>query len=87
VAKQRVLVGLNYPDGKGGEKRAEPGDIVDDLPERSVKGLQKNGYVEPASERSRAKKAAATRSVNEAVEAADQPAEIPDKLDEIREED
>jgi hypothetical protein len=30
----RVLVGVNYlPNGKGkDEKRAEPGDVVDDLP-------------------------------------------------------
>lgn len=41
----RVLVGINYPT-KGGEKRAEPEDIVTDLPAKSVKWLLEQGYVE-----------------------------------------
>jgi hypothetical protein len=49
VARHRVLVGINYPDGKGGEKRAEPGDVVDDLDEKSAKNLAKAGAIEPAT--------------------------------------
>ena len=39
----RVLVGLDYPPGK----RAEPGDVVDDLPAESVKWLEADGCIEP----------------------------------------
>lgn len=49
MAKHRVLVGINYPDGKGGEKRAEEGDVVDDLPAGAVKGLLDTGMIEVAS--------------------------------------
>lgn len=41
--KYRVLVGLDYPPAK----RAEPGDVVGDLPESSVKWLRKQGLIEP----------------------------------------
>jgi hypothetical protein len=37
----RVLVGLNY-----GDKRAEVNDLVDDLPEESVKWLLHDGHIE-----------------------------------------
>lgn len=81
MARQRVLVGLNYPDGKGGEKRAEPGDVVDDLPDASVKSLTAGGFIEPATERKPSKKAARTREVREAAEAATEPGEIPEILE------
>jgi hypothetical protein len=42
--KFRALVGLDYPPGK----RAEPGDVVGDLPDSSVKWLRKQGLIEPA---------------------------------------
>lgn len=42
--KYRVLVGLDYPPAK----RAEPGDVVSDLPDSSVKWLRKQGLIEPA---------------------------------------
>ncbi len=45
----RVLVGLNYP-AKGGEKRAEPEDVVTDLPAKSVDWLLEGGYIEPVKE-------------------------------------
>lgn len=45
--KYRVLTGLNYP-GKGGEKRAEPGDVVTDLPAKSVDWLLDQGLIEKA---------------------------------------
>lgn len=37
AAQYRVVVGLNYPTPEG-EKRAEPGDVVDDLPAEAVEG-------------------------------------------------
>jgi len=36
---------MNYPDGKGGEKRAEPGDVVSDIPEKSLKWLERDGHI------------------------------------------
>jgi hypothetical protein len=39
----RVLAGLNYPP----DKRAEPGDVVTDLPGKSIKWLLEQGYIEP----------------------------------------
>ena len=38
----RVLNGLSYPP----DKRAEVGDIVDDLPPKSVKWLLAKGHIE-----------------------------------------
>ena len=73
----------NYPGPGKKEKRAEPGDIVDGLPETSVRWLTRDGFIEPATERKASKKAQRTREVNEAVEAADQPAEVPEKLEEV----
>lgn len=52
MTKHRVLIGINYPDGAGGEKRAEPGDIVDDLPAKSVKWLEADGIVENTTAKS-----------------------------------
>ncbi len=43
--KYRVLVGLNYPTPRG-EKRAEAGDVVDDLPKKSLEWLLRQGHVE-----------------------------------------
>jgi hypothetical protein len=40
--KYRVLVGVDYPPGK----RAEAGDVVTDLPERSIKWLLKANKIE-----------------------------------------
>ena len=39
--KYKVLTGLSYPP----DKRAEPGDVVSDLPKKSVLWLVKRGYV------------------------------------------
>jgi hypothetical protein len=41
--RYRVMVGLDYPPGK----RAEPGDVVDNLPTKSVKWLLSSGKIEP----------------------------------------
>lgn len=40
----KVLVGIDYPP----EKRAEPGDVVDDIPEESARWLLKQGLIELA---------------------------------------
>ena len=41
MANYRVLVGVNYRD-----QRAEPGDVVDDLPRSSVGWLRDQGKIE-----------------------------------------
>ena len=46
MVKYKILVGLNYPP----DKRAEPGDIVDDIPKRSIPWLLEQGYIELAEE-------------------------------------
>ena len=38
----RALTGLNYPP----DKRVEAGDIVSDLPEKSILWLLKEGFIE-----------------------------------------
>ena len=38
----KVLTGLSYPP----DRRAEAGDIVDDLPSKSIKWLLNNGHIE-----------------------------------------
>ena len=43
--KYRALVRLSYPPGK----YAEPGDVVSDLPPKSVKWLLAAGKVEPVA--------------------------------------
>lgn len=48
MTKYRALAGINYP-GKSGEKRAEAGELVSDLPTKSVKWLLDGGYIEPVS--------------------------------------
>jgi hypothetical protein len=45
VAKYKVLLGINYPDGKGGELRAEPGDVVSDLPDKTAKWMERDGVI------------------------------------------
>lgn len=44
--KYRVLTGMDYPGSDGEDRRAEIGDEVDDLPDGSVDGLLKAGYIE-----------------------------------------
>lgn len=44
--KYRALVGLNYPNPEGGEFRAEPGDVLDDLPHKSIQWLMDQGCIE-----------------------------------------
>jgi hypothetical protein len=42
VPSYRALTGLNYPP----DKRVEAGDIVSDLPEKSIVWLLKDGFIE-----------------------------------------
>lgn len=42
MAKYRVTTGLDYPPNK----RAEAGDIVSDLPPKSIKWLREQGLIE-----------------------------------------
>ena len=46
----RVLVGVDYRTAKGEPKRAEPGDVVDDLPSAAVGWLLEDRVVEPVTE-------------------------------------
>jgi hypothetical protein len=50
--KYRVLVGINWPDGQGGERRAEPGDIltVADLKGANVAWYLQVGALEAVKE-------------------------------------
>lgn len=50
----RVLVGLDYPP----DRRAEAGDVVEDLPGKSIKWLTEQGLIEPADKTKPATKAA-----------------------------
>ena len=45
MAKYRVLQGIDYPPNK----RAEIGDVVEDLPATSIKWLLESGAIEDAS--------------------------------------
>jgi hypothetical protein len=49
----RVLVGLNYPP----DRRVEPGTVVTNLPEPSLKWLLAQGYVEPVADQAAPPKA------------------------------
>jgi len=52
AAQYRVIVGVDYPP----DRRAEPGDVVDDLPGKSIKWLVDQGIVEPVKARSESSK-------------------------------
>lgn len=64
VAQYRVLVGLDYPP----DRRVEAGQIVDDLPGKSIKWLTDQGLIEPAG-KSEAKQDAKPAPVNKDEEA------------------
>lgn len=44
MPKYKVLVGIDYPPNR----RAEIGDIVDDIPSKSIKWLREQGIIELA---------------------------------------
>lgn len=47
----RVLIGMNYPPD---DRRAEPGEIVDDIPAASVDWLLREGAIEPVNGKGKA---------------------------------
>lgn len=51
MTQYRVLTGLSYPP----DKRAEIGDVVDDLPAQSIKWLLADGFIEDASKPAKVK--------------------------------
>jgi hypothetical protein len=46
VAQYRTLSGINYPP----DNRAEPGDVVSDLPIKSIPWLLEQGHIVKADE-------------------------------------
>lgn len=46
----KALRGLNYPDGKGKEKRVEAGEVVTDIPEKSLPWLLAKGAIEEVTD-------------------------------------
>lgn len=49
MAQYRAVVGIDYPPNK----RAEAGDIISDLPEKSVAWLLDCGFIEPLDGKSK----------------------------------
>lgn len=43
--KYRASTGLSYST-KGGDRRVEPGEVVDDIPPKSVPWLLRQGHIE-----------------------------------------
>lgn len=43
----KAVVGFNYPTASG-EVRVEPGQVVTDIPERSISWLVRDGVITPA---------------------------------------
>jgi hypothetical protein len=52
MAQYRAIVGLDYPPNK----RAEAGDLVSDLPEKSVAWLLDSGFIEELDGKKTSKK-------------------------------
>lgn len=51
ASKYRVLTGMNYrPKGAKNEVRREPGEIIDDIPAKSIKWLLEQGHLEPVKD-------------------------------------
>jgi hypothetical protein len=48
--KYKVKNGINYPDAAGKDKRAEIGNVVDDIPAKSVPWLIDQGHIEAMKE-------------------------------------
>lgn len=78
MPKYRLTTGLEYPPNR----RAEAGDIVDDIPAKSVKWLREQGLIEPVD-------ASAKAAVD--VEVVEEPApvvvEVADVVDATKSED
>ena len=46
MAKYMLLIGLDYPP----DRRAEAGDVVSDIPAKSIKWLREEGFIVSADE-------------------------------------
>jgi hypothetical protein len=46
MAQYKALKGLNYPNGKGGEKRVEIGEDCSDMPKTDIKDAIEGGDIE-----------------------------------------
>lgn len=79
MTQYRVLVGLSYPP----DKRAEVGDVVDDLPAQSVKWLIADGLIEDASKPSKAKVETVAPIVEEPVAPVEAP-KVEEPVEEVK---
>lgn len=50
MAQYRALVGIDIPP----DRRVEAGEVTDAIPAKSVKWLQEQGYIEPATGKGKA---------------------------------
>ena len=70
MTQYRAVVGLDYPPNK----RAEAGDIVTDLPEKSVTWLLASGFIEEVDGKKSPKKSAPVVEETPVVETEEAPA-------------
>lgn len=73
-AAYRVEVGLSYPP----DRRAEAGEVVSDLPAKSIKWLLEQGAITRADGKATDTPAEALEGPSEALEA-DTPADMPEE--------
>jgi hypothetical protein len=79
MAKYRVLQGIDYPPNK----RAEIGDVVEDLPATSIKWLLESGLIEDASKPAKKVEEKIEESTEEIIEIAkeEKPPYVPEAKD------
>lgn len=63
MASYKVLVGLDY-----GDKRAEEGDVVSDIPTKSIPWLKEQGLIEEVDASAKSTKTSKKETTPEAVE-------------------
>lgn len=63
MTRYRVLQGIDYPPNK----RAEIGDVVEDLPTSAIKWLLSDGYIEDAAKAPKAKEEPVANVIEEPV--------------------
>jgi hypothetical protein len=79
MAKYRVLQGIDYPPNK----RAEMGDVVEDLPPTAIKWLLESGLIEDASKPAKKVEAKIEEPTEEIIEIAkeEKPPYVPEATD------
>jgi hypothetical protein len=79
MAKYRVLQGIDYPPNK----RAEIGDVVEDLPATAIKWLLESGLIEDASKPAKKVEEKIEEPTKEIIEIAkeENPAYVPEAKD------